>query len=41
VAIFEFEHPARYEEYWWREDQPDLYDNLPRAPRPYTPVTQK
>jgi hypothetical protein len=42
VAMFEFKKPERYDQYWWREREPELYDNLPKAPsRPYKPVYQK
>jgi hypothetical protein len=41
VAIFEHTQPSEYREHWWREQGEDLYSNLPRQPRPYTPVWKK
>ena len=39
VAIFEHKQPSTYREYWWREDGPDVYRNLPdHPPRDYVPV---
>jgi hypothetical protein len=41
VAIYEFKQPAAYQEYWWREQEPNRYRNLPKQPRPYKPVWEK
>ena len=41
VGIYEFKQPEEYEEYWWREEGPDLYHQLPRQPRAYRSVSEK
>jgi hypothetical protein len=42
VAIFEERKPARFTEYWWKEDSPELYGNLPERPsKEYVPVWRK
>lgn len=41
VAIFEFKQPTVFREYWWREEGPQLYANLPKKPPDYTPVWQR
>jgi hypothetical protein len=42
VAIFEYKQPDAYGEYWWKEDDPALYGNLPERPlREYIPVWKK
>jgi hypothetical protein len=39
VAIFEFKQPAGFVEYWWREEGPEVYRDLPsQAERAYQPV---
>ena len=39
VAIFEFNAPSEFQEYWWREEGPELYRNLPQTPeRWYRPI---
>jgi hypothetical protein len=38
VAIFEYKQPATYREYWWREEGPFVYPDLPRTPPDYRPV---
>ena len=38
VAMYEFIKPEKYEEYWWRVNDEQLYDGLPRAPKEYVSV---
>jgi hypothetical protein len=38
IAIFEYQSPMVYKEYWWRERESTDYRDLPTAPaRQYTP----
>jgi hypothetical protein len=41
VAIFEYEKPAEYREYWWRKDEPELFRKLPSSPPSYVSVIRK
>ncbi len=41
VAIYEYRNPSRYAEYWWREEGPADFRNLPSKPKPYKPVWKK
>lgn len=41
VAIYEFKQPAEYSEYWWREEGPDLYNQLPKRPTTYRSVSER
>jgi len=39
IAIYEFEQPQAWSEYWWRLPPAGLYRNLPATPaRSYQPV---
>lgn len=38
VNIYEFKKPAIYEEYWWRDNEKDLVDNLSRKKPKYISV---
>ncbi len=38
IAIFESKNPTRWEEYWWREQEPFILRSLPTKPRPYNSV---
>ena len=42
VAIFEYKQPAGFRDYWWREEGPDVYRNLPDHPsKGYVPIWMK
>jgi hypothetical protein len=41
VAIYEFRQPSAWREYWWREEGPDVYDHLPKKPRPFESVVTR
>lgn len=42
VAIFEFQAPASYREYWWRVDAPDdLWARIPTDRPDYISVTER
>jgi hypothetical protein len=42
IAIFEHKRPSAYGEYWWKEDEPDLFQKLPERPlKDYIPVWKK
>lgn len=41
VAMHEHCAPADYEEYWWRNEGPLDYRELPRGPQPYESVLHK
>jgi hypothetical protein len=38
IAIFEYKQPTEPTDYWWVEEGPDLYGNLPSDPPDYVPV---
>ena len=38
VNIYEFRKPAIYKEYWWRDNEKDLLDNLSRKKPKYISV---
>lgn len=38
VAIFEFQQPTEFREYWWRHREPWLVDSVPKTAPDYTPV---
>ena len=38
VNIYEFKKPAIYKEYWWRDNEKDLLDNLSRKKPKYISV---
>jgi len=40
ISIFEFQRPNEWHEYWWRQEGPNLYSELPHTPPPYEPVAQ-
>ncbi|WP_218057934.1 MULTISPECIES: hypothetical protein [unclassified Gilliamella] len=41
VSIYEFKQPAIYKEYWWKDDNKSLLDNLSRKKPKYISVTDK
>lgn len=42
VAIFDEKRPTEFSEYWWKEDVPDVYQNLPECPpKEYVPVWKR
>jgi hypothetical protein len=41
IAIFEFQSPPRWKEYWWRTDVQVDHRKLPLAKPTYQPVWQK
>ena len=41
VAIFEHKRPPEFREYWWREQGPLSYRDLPRTPPDYQPVWRR
>jgi hypothetical protein len=41
VAIHEFHRPREFREYWWKIDEPRLYDSIPSAPPDYVPVWER
>ena len=41
VAIHEFHRPQEFREYWWKIDEPRLYDSIPSTPPDYVPVWKK
>lgn len=41
VAIYEFQKPAEYQEYWWRLREPSLLHDLPTTAPEFTPVKRK
>jgi hypothetical protein len=41
VSIYEFQKPATYREYWWKEDGAHIYGHLPKQPRAHKPVWEK
>ena len=38
VRIYEFHNPDRYEEYWWKIDEPCLVEEVPSLPEKYKSV---
>ncbi|MBD1229592.1 hypothetical protein [Xenorhabdus griffiniae] len=38
ISIYEFKQPAEYKEYWWRDEEKDLLNNLSHTPPEYTSV---
>ena len=38
VAMYEFIKPEQYDEYWWKVNDEELYDGLPKAPKEYVSV---
>lgn len=38
IAIYEVQQPTAYREYWWKIDEPWLYDNVPSSRPDYTPA---
>jgi hypothetical protein len=41
VAIFEHKAPTEPAEYWWREEGPERYGNLPTKAPAYVPVVER
>lgn len=41
VAIFEFQQPKEFREYWWKIDEPYLADRVPVRPPRYTPIWKR
>jgi hypothetical protein len=41
VAIYEHHQPSAHHEYWWKIDEPKLYDSIPSDPPDYVPVWEK
>jgi hypothetical protein len=41
VAIFEYQKPGCYKEYWWKINAPWLIDDIPKTAPKYTPVWKK
>ena len=41
ISIYEAQQPAVYREYWWRIDEPRLYDSIPNTPPDYVPVWKR
>ena len=38
ISIYEAHQPAAYREYWWKIDEPRLYDSISNIPPDYVPV---
>ncbi len=38
VALYEFVKPKKYDEYWWRVNEEDIYEKLPNKPNEYVSV---
>jgi len=38
ISIFEFHQPGAYKEYWWKIDDPWLYESVAAGPPDYVPV---
>jgi hypothetical protein len=41
IAMFEHLSPTEYKSYWWQVEGPDIYDDMPTAPQPFTSVMEK
>ena len=41
VAFYDFHHPSKHEEYWWKIEEPWLLDDLPATPKDFTPIWDK
>jgi hypothetical protein len=41
IAIYEAQHPAAFHEYWWKIDEPWLYESIPTNPPDYVPVWKR
>ncbi|MBC8951177.1 hypothetical protein [Xenorhabdus sp. TS4] len=38
ISIYEFKQPEEYKEYWWRDEEKDLLNNLTHTPPEYKSV---
>lgn len=42
VAIYEYQDPAKYEQYWWRADGPeDRWENISKTKPEFEPVWRR
>jgi hypothetical protein len=41
IAIYEAHQPAKHTEYWWKIDEPRLWDKIPSSRPDYVPVWER